>query len=485
MDPPVRRHRTRGAHAARPRGRVETAADALLGALEAGGPPTGEPAVAVALDAWLVDATGRPAPRSTDFLVRLDDADVVAGAVQSALVIRVPEQPLAGDGLPRLERALQARWQRCAEVAGAMGLRVVAIGILPTLRDEDLRRSRLCDAARGHALQLQRLHERVAQPLQLDIEGPDGRHLRCEYTDVLPETAAGSCTLRLRLPPRRIAPLHDALLVASAPLVAMSGNAPLLFGQALWQDTRVPLLEQVLGVRGAAAASGGLPLPLSGLGGGYAGASPAGLLRDIADLPGTRPPPGAAAGWLAALRERLDRLWRWSRPTLDIDAEGHARLGLELGLLPSGPGIGDMAALLGAALGVAERWAVGPAAGSGTGEAPGAAARLPFAAVLANLQAAALRGLSARLSWFDGREASAAEAAQELLREARLGLAALGVEPAVASGWIDRLDQRVATHRTGARWQLARLHLRRGDLAAMTLDYVERQAGGEPVHAWT
>ena len=54
----------------------------------------------------------------------------------------------------------------------------------------------------------------------------------------------------------------------------------------------------------------------------------------------------------------------------------------------------------------------------------------------------------------------------------------------LADSWLQLIQHRLASGRTGARWQLARLEALRGDLAALTLDYAHQQAGGAPAHLW-
>lgn len=67
---------------------------------------------------------------------------------------------------------------------------------------------------------------------------------------------------------------------------------------------------------------------------------------------------------------------------------------------------------------------------------------------------------------------------------ARDGLAALGVDAAIADKWMALVEARLAARMTGARWQMARLDALGGNLAALTLDYTRRQAEGAPVHLW-
>jgi hypothetical protein len=87
------------------------------------------------LEAWLIDAQGRAAPRNDEFLARVGDTDVVTeiGRFNIEIIeMNAPPRAVCGHGLARLGADLDEPWQRCRRAAAEMGLQVVAIGILPT-----------------------------------------------------------------------------------------------------------------------------------------------------------------------------------------------------------------------------------------------------------------------------------------------------------------------------------------------------------------
>ena len=101
---------------------------------------------------------------------------------------------------------------------------------------------------------------------------------------------------------------------------------------------------------------------------------------------------------------------------------------------------------------------------------------LPFDIAQRNFYSAAREGLDASLQWIDGRVLPAHALLLELLPRAHRGLRRMGVDAALADGWTNLLEARLAARITGARWQLARLDALGGDLSAMTLDYAHHQA---------
>jgi len=435
------------------------------------------PMAGLELEAWLVDADGRAAPRNAEFIARCASPDVVTEIARFNIEINVPPQPVHGQGLGRLAAALQDAWSHCGAVAADMGLRVVAIGILPSLSDAELGMANLSEPLRYRALNQQVLRQRHGRPTRLDIDGPQSARLHAEHQDVMLEAAATSFQVHLQLPAARAVRAYNATMIASAPVLAMAGNSPLLFGHALWQETRIPLFEQALGIGAREDARHGA-LPRVGFGSGYAGYSLVECFRENLErfeplLPVALDEPVER---LAHLRLHNGTIWRWNRPVVGFDAEdGRVHIRTEHRPLPAGPSLPDMMANLAFTIGLVAAW-------SAEDEPP--EARLPFAQAIANFHAAARDGLQARLTGLDGHERSAVHWLRQLLPTARQGLEQLQVDGALADGWMQLLRQRLASGLTGARWQLARLDALGGDLCALTLDYAHRQASGMPVHLW-
>jgi len=436
-----------------------------------------EPMAGLELEAWLVDAEGRAAPRNAEFIARCASPDVVTEIARFNIEINVPPQPVRGPGLGRLAAALHDAWTHCGAVAATMGLRVVAIGILPSLSDAELNMANLSEPLRYRALNQQVLRQRHGRPTRLDIDGPHGARLHAEHQDVMLEAAATSFQVHLQMPAAQAVRAYNAAMIASAPVLAMAGNSPLLFGQALWQETRIPLFEQAVGIGAREDAQHGA-LPRVSFGSGYAGYSLVECFRENLErfeplLPVALDEPVES---LAHLRLHNGTIWRWNRPVLGFDAEdGRAHIRTEHRPLPAGPSLPDMMANLAFTVGLVAAW-------SAEDEPP--EAQLPFAQALGNFHAAARDGLDARLTCPDGRQRPAASWLLQLLPQARRGLELMQVDAALTDGWMHLLHERLASGQTGARWLLARLDTLGGDLAALTLDYARKQAEGSPVHRW-
>ncbi len=457
--------------------RLRAETEALHALEEAGALSDHAPVVGLELEAWLIDAAGRPAPRNDEFLAALGRPEVVTELGRFNVELNVPPRPAAGDGLALLAADLTRLWRRCMATAELLGLRLVAVGILPSLTDGDLSLANLSARARYRALNEQVLRQRHGRPVRIAIDGPHGEQLTSTHHDVMLEAAATSFQAHLQLPAAQSVRGYNAALLASAPALAVAVNSPLLFGRRLWQETRIPLFEQALGV---ATREDGHHAPIArvGFGSGYAGWSLVEPFRENLErfeplLPLTLDEP---AGRLPHLRLHNGTIWRWNRPLVGFDDDGRVHLRLEHRPLPAGPTLVDAMANLAFAVGLIT-------ALSALDEPP--ERQLPFDLARANFYAAARDGLAAA---FAGRPPLAGPAhavVLGLLPLAADGLAQLGVTRALADTWLALIEARAASGRTGADWQLRALDTVGGDLARLTLAYAARQAEGAPVHRWS
>jgi hypothetical protein len=314
--------------------------------------------------------------------------------------------------------------------------------------------------------------------------------LRFSADSIAPEAAATSLQLHLRVPPERFAAYYNAAQVVSGAQLAVGGNSPYLLGRELWQETRIPLCEQVLDTRPRPRVQA--EPPRVWLGDRWV-CGPVELFDSIVQLvppllptlTAEEPLACLAAGTAPTLQElRLHNgtVWRWNRPVYDVQ-DGRPHLRIENRVLPSGPTPLDMTANaafyfgLVRALVAADRplWS-----------------STPFALARRDLDGAARFGLDAVLHW-DGAEVPASRLVQDvLLPLAGSGLDSWGTPAAERDRYLSVVAQRARSGQTGARWQTAavrRLEERFGldrpaALREMTRQYVEHTRTGVPVHDW-
>ena len=429
------------------------------------------------LEVWLIDEQGEAAARNVECLNELDSALVSPELSRFNIELNFDPVPLRGRALSDMHAGMQSRWKALTEVAARYGARCVCIGILPTVRREQLSLGYMSPMNRYYALNEQIFAQRGGKPMQVDIAGRD--HLQMEHASVMLESAATSFQIHIQVPQATAARYINASMVASAPLMAVSVNAPYLFGRDLWSETRIPVFEQAVCAEGfGGGGAGGEPLQRVTYGSGYARESLWEFFAEnLRDYPVLLPQfSSKIVKELAHLRLQNGTIWRWNRPLIGFGPDGAPHLRVEQRVPPAGPSLVDMVANAAFYYGLVESLA--------HAERPPEAA-LPFAASRDNFYRAAKSGLAAEITWLDG-ETYAAKALilDDLLAMARDGLARLGLDADDSARWLAIIEQRTNREQTGSDWQRWFVRHHGDDMHALLEAYYARQQEDRPVHEW-
>ena len=427
------------------------------------------------LEAWLLDHAGLPSPVNAPYLQALNNPLVVPELSRFNVELNAPPLEMGAGTLAAMEESLRVTWEHCQQVAHGMDTVLAMIGILPTIRDEDLCLANMSAMNRFDVLNAQVLQQRNGAPIRIDIEGSD--HLLLSRPDVMLEAATTSFQLHLQVPFEHAGRYYNASLVSCAPLLAAAVNSPLLFGQRLWQETRVPLFEQSVELGGYNGLAERTVRRVT-FGRDYVARSPLELFEEnLEHYPVLLPMlQTEASSRFPHLRLHNGAIWRWVRPLIGFDAAGQGHVRLEQRVLPSGPTVLDMVANAALYFGLVHALARQPHA---------VESDLPFAAARGNFYAAARRGLQAELTWLDGRRCAARDLVLDTaLPLAREGLQDFGLPDAEIERYLDVVEARVRSGQTGSAWQLQRLAQVKGDVHRMMDDYLENQRSGAPVHEW-
>lgn len=446
----------------------------------------GPPTIGAELELPLVDAAWRPAPVNRAVLDAAADPRLTVEIARYNLEVNCTPLPAAGRPFTALRAELEATLALIARHAAPLGARPLPIGILPTVTRAHASREAMTDLPRYRALEaaVRRLRRR---PAHLVVKGRET--LDVEDDGVMLEGANTSFQVHLRVPPEGFADAYNAAQLATPVALALGANSPLFLGRELWDETRIVVFKQSVETRTDDELAWHRPARVA-YGHGWVRRGAPELFAEAVRL---HPPifPVLADGADVAdppacpeLRLHQGTVWRWNRAIYDPSAGGHLRI--ELRALPSGPTPVDMAANA--------AWLLGLVAGL----REGLEARLsgcPFQMAEMSFYRAARDGLDAVLLWPTTagpapRERGVVELAETLLPVAAAGLAALGVDAGEAAAHLAVIAGRLATRRTGARWQREALHALRGRvreaevLPTLVAEYAARADAGEPVHAW-
>lgn len=464
---------------------------ALEQMLERPGFGVGPTTIGAELELHLVGDDGRPAPINRAVIADALDERVTLEINRFNLEINTLPCALEGRPFERMAREIEGALAVTRAAARAHAADVVMVGILPSLTEEDLRRSALSDECRYRALSAGIRRVR-GEPVPVRIEGIDVVDVMTD--DVTFEGANTSFQVHLRVDPSRFARTYNATQIATALVLAVSGNSPIFLGRRLWDETRVALFRQAVDDRASPREGDWRPARVS-FGHGWVRKSALELFAESVALHAPLLPqdtdvdPEAIvrAGGVPSLRElRLHHgtVWRWNRAVYDDAGGGHLRI--EMRALPAGPTIRDMIAnaafALGLTLALSDR-------------ADNLVTRMTFGQARRSFYEAARAGLDAEILWPTERApsprgCSPAELTVMLLPLAREGLVSSGVDRDESDEWLAIIAERVARGVTGARWQrrvydtLAAEMPREHALSAMLARYRELSDRGEPVHTW-
>jgi hypothetical protein len=470
--------------------RLEECLAALGQLLERPGFGTGPATVGAELELFLIDGAARALPHNQAVCARVDDPRVTVELDRFNLELNATPVPLAGQPFAALGGELNVLLDHVADVAQDHAGRPALIGILPTLRLADLGPGVMTDVPRYRALDsgLRRLRR---DPFRIRIAGEDPLELASR--DVTLEGVNSSFQIHLRVDPADFTRTYNAVQLATAPALAVSGNSPIFLGHRLWEETRIALFKQSVDERQAQAPRRRPARTALGTGWLRGGAlelftESVRLHRPLLPVLGNRGRWPYGAEWRAPpldeLRLHQGTVWRWNRAIYDPASGGHLRI--EMRALSAGPTVIDMLAnaafLIGLSLWLAEQdqqWTYA----------------LPFERADHGFYRAAQQGLSARLSWPAGhrdqmRTVAAAKLVPELVPAARQGLRQAGVTAAEADGLLEVISARAASGQTGAAWQRATLAAARRHhdperaLAVMLDRYLQYAETGLPVHTW-
>lgn len=424
------------------------------------------------VESWLLDHNYYPHPVNADFLAAFANEDAIPELSKFNVELTCPPRNLEGTVFSVAREAFESLFERANETAHEIASNLVLIGTLPTIRETDLTLENMSPLKRYYALNTEVLRQRGGKPLRIDIEGEE--HLVTEHHDVMLEAGTTSFQIHLKAPISKVHRHFNASIMASAPVLAVSVNAPFFFGKSLWDETRIPLFEQAVDLKGMEAG-----LRRVSFGSGYAQKSLVEILEENAEsYPALLPclfdtPPEK----YRHIQLQNGTLWRWNRPLVGFEESGRPHLRFETRGFPAGPTFLDMMANAAFHIGlvfylVENDWDLEPA--------------LPFDEAKRNFYHAARNGLSSKLFWPGKGEVNAGDLIlRELLPAAREGLRLAQIAPSESELYLGVIAARANSGQTGAVWQRRAAKKYDRDFYRLMAAYCENQRSNAPVHEWS
>ncbi|MBK8706369.1 MAG: CBS domain-containing protein [Saprospiraceae bacterium] len=436
-----------------------------------------------------VDARWRPSPVIMEVLERVNDDHFTTELARFNMEVNLDPVLFQGDCLSGLESTLRNYLQTADRAAQEVGAHVLLCGILPTIRHGDINYENLTPLPRYRAL-MELLHELHSGPFEFRIDGPD--ELVINDALALFEGSNTSFQVHLQLPAPDFAAYYNWSMAVTGPLLSAATNSPLLLGKRGWRETRIALFQQSIDTRSTSEMVRERA-PRVCFGTGWIENSILDIFKDdiarhrvmLASTREEDPLQILAEGGvpkLYSLNVHNGTVYRWNRPCYGI-TDGKPHLRIEMRVLPTGPSIPDEIAnaafWLGMVKGMPDDYAR-------------MKDKMEFDNVKENFFRAARHGLGSYLWW--GSPAKRFPAAELLLKEliplARTGLQKANVRQADIDHYMDIIQERVESGRTGSQWQLSSLERLKKEgkkeeaLVATTAAMFNRQQQDMPVHKW-
>ena len=454
--------------------------------------------IGLELELNLVGDDQLAAPVNEQVLAAIDDPAFQTELGRFTIELNHPALTIRGTGLTELEASLRAQLERAEERAVRAGASILPVGILPTLRGEDLSgEGWISEGNRYAALNTAVLQSR-GEEILIDIDGPE--HLAYYAQDIAAESACTSMQLHLEVTRERFGPVWNASQAMAGPQLALAANSPLFLGSLLWDESRIAVFQQAIDTRSPELARQGVR-PRVWFGERWVDGIEDLFEENVAFFPPLLPeafdiPRHTAAGapTLPELMLHNGTVYRWNRPIFDPgkDAESTpsgesaarpANIRVENRILPAGPTFTDMIANAAFYFGLVRHLVDGD-------ERPWE--RMAFTTAQESFYACAQDGLRAEVYWPGFGQIPVTELLdRHLLPSARRGLEMLEVDPAVIDRYMDVLTGRTRNGQTGAVWMSRTLKaledggMPRADaLAELVARYRRNAATHEPVHTW-
>ncbi|MDX1694070.1 MAG: hypothetical protein R3208_09910 [Ketobacteraceae bacterium] len=451
----------------------------------------GESSIGAEVEFYIVNPELRVQPVNTEVADRLEDPQLTVELNRFNLEYNLSPQTFSGSPFGATEQELLKAIQRINKAAAGLEGELVPVGILPTLRQQDIGPDTMTDVPRYHALS-NALREQRGEPFRIHIGGNDVIDL--QTNDVTLEGANTSFQLHWRVPTDRFADYFNAVQIITPVALALASNSPSLFGHHLWDETRIALFKQSIDSRSPNQKTWRHP-PRVYFGNGWIRnswelfAATAALYPPIIPLLSEENPDAElAAGRIPELSElklHQGTTWPWNRAIYDHHGNGHLRI--EVRSLPAGPTPVDMCAnglfVIGAALALLE-------------DIDHLTSILPFHYAEHNFYRAAKYGMGADIIWPSKKQVQlhdtpVLDVARDLLPRAREALGKTALDHREISRLMDITEGRIRSGMSGARWQRqiteSYMKTQHPDDAFrnMLALYMKHQKRNLPLHEWS
>ena len=437
----------------------------------------------------LIDSSFRPTNTAQQLLDALNEDSLITNELPLFnLEINLTPKELVGDCLSGMEKELKAELRKIYDTGKQFGTTPVLVGILPTIRQSDLVMENMTPNPRYFALN-KVLTDLRGSDYDFRIQGTD--ELLTKLNSIMFETCNTSFQVHFQVSAEDFISAYNWSQVVAAPSLAISTNSPLLLGKRLWRETRIAVFQQSTDIRRN---QGHLREQEARVyfGSDWARNSVADIFKeDVARHPvliasdiesdSLEQVRNNEVPSLKALRLHNGTVYKWNRPCYGI-SDGIPHLRIENRVLPSGPTVVDEMANTAFWIGMMHGM---------PDEYKNISEKFEFDQARTNFYKVAQMGLGTAFKWIDGKTYNAQDLIQnEMIPMAKEGLKKAKVNKDDISKYMDIIEERNSTGKTGSQWILDSFNNLKAKgtpdeaVVALTAGLVKRQKRNMPVHKW-
>lgn len=434
----------------------------------------------------LIDREFNPSHTALEVLKSINNESYTTEIGNFNLEINLDPLELKGDCFSKLAEELKSKLVHAEREAEKYNASILLTGILPTLALKHMTLENMTEIQRYFVLN-EAISESRKENFEIHIKGVDELNLRQDT--VMLEGCNTSFQMHLQIDPDEFTESYNWAQAISGPILSICTNSPLLFGQELWDETRIALFTQSVDTRansfllnekqsrvsfGSEWTTGTASDIFKDNISRFRSLITAEYFKDSVDMLDNGEIPK-----LKALNLHNGTVYRWNRPCYGVGG-GKPHLRIENRYIGSGPTISDEIANMMLWIGVM----VGrPKAYDDIH------LKMDFKDAKANFFNAARYGMATQFFWNNKYVPSHQLILEELLPMAYRGLYKMGVSPKDVEHYLTIIENRVNSY-TGSQWM--KISFRRllnsmktyEALQTLTAYMHEKQMKDFPVSTW-
>lgn len=416
----------------------------------------------------LLDKDYKPLAQNVSFVEQLKDPLVVAESGASQLEMNTKALAIEGNFLSELHKNILTSWRKCCDLAQKSDYHLALIGSMPQNAEDLSNDSYITPQNDFYLMNDYTAKYRGGTPLVINIKGPkDNLVIRPESLAI--EGLICSFQLHLAVKQNQASTYYNMIQILSAPLLALSSNAPFFYGKNTWSESRIAVFEQIYSFPRLARKTVFFEPH-------YLEQTLFPLFQDnVHEFPYLVPIVDykEPEEHMVHVRRQNGCLFRWNRPILDFDEQRQPYLRIEHRSLSSGPTMIDMVANAAFFYGIVFYFA------------NQASTPLPInlKQAMGNFYQAAKLGLNARFRW-NKVWVAADTLLKNLLPLAAKGLCLLGISQKDIHYYLQVIERRLINKQNGSSWQQGYIAKYGRDFQGMLEQYLKNQYAEIPIGEW-